>query len=172
MTALQAVIFDRDGVLTAIDRTCLMRQVLARAPLSERALAERWSAWLGGRPLVGADDEDAARLGFLRQLAADLQLDDEARAELLALDYASCVRAYPEARAALLATRRRSRRVRRHTTAESSQSHPHRGRRDPLAGSARGLACSLWTVSTARTALRARRLRRRPVARGRPARPD
>lgn len=106
MTPL-AVVFDRDGVLTTTDHARFARDVLARIPLPEVELARRWRAWLGGRALRDAPDEAVAIEGFLRALANELGLDRGRQRALASIDYTGCVRAFGDARGALVETRRR-----------------------------------------------------------------
>ncbi|MEM6993347.1 MAG: hypothetical protein AAF721_22735, partial [Myxococcota bacterium] len=94
-------------MLLTTDRRRFRRDVLARFPLSEADVAQRWQAWLSGRVLATWEDEQVAIAGFVDDVADELQLRGEARTELLQLDYRSCIRGFPDAHAALGAVRRR-----------------------------------------------------------------
>jgi putative hydrolase of the HAD superfamily len=105
------VVLDRDGVLTTLDRTRLVRDVLSRVPLSEAEITTRWRARLDGRTLRDARDEEAAIAEFLEGLADELEFGADERRALSRLDYLGCVRGFDDAREALLAARRRGLRV-------------------------------------------------------------
>ncbi len=98
---IRAAVFDRDGVLLTTDRRRFARDVLARFPLPQAEVAQRWRAWLAGRALASGADEQEAIAGFVGALADELGLRGEARAKLLALDYRTCIRGFPDARPAL-----------------------------------------------------------------------
>lgn len=106
-----AAIFDRDGVLAAMDSAALMRDVVGRLPLPPAEIARRWHAWNRRKPLVGSSNEQAAIRAFLRSIAEELGMDGAARERLEALDYAAHVRAFPDAEPALRAARERGIRI-------------------------------------------------------------
>lgn len=112
MTSLQAAIFDRDGVLTYFDQEAAMAYFRRLVPIGIPELAQRWQAW--GQQ-VGFPASVEAEVGFWRgyweQLCNDLGLDATVQAELQAFDYTSVVRAYPDARSALLQVREHGLRV-------------------------------------------------------------
>lgn len=106
MESFDAVIFDRDGVLTYFAEDEIQAFFAARLPISVEALVGRWQAW-GTR--VGfprsTDEEDVFFRGFWNNLADQLQLAPEVRTELLTLSYTRFIRAYADAHPALVAAR-------------------------------------------------------------------
>jgi putative hydrolase of the HAD superfamily len=101
----RAVIFDRDGVLTHFDLP-MLKQVLGRlVPLPLDAIAMRWQRWCErGGPRTESEEASFFR-GFWDSVADEVGLADPLREELHAFDYTRAVRAFPEARATLLAAR-------------------------------------------------------------------
>lgn len=106
--SIEAVVFDRDGVLVEIDQARFAAEVLQRVPLDRAELEQHWRCFLGRRVVTDAANETRVMAAFLASLAAELGLDAGALADL---DYASAVRAFPEAREALVAARRAGVRV-------------------------------------------------------------
>jgi putative hydrolase of the HAD superfamily len=109
---LRGVIFDRDGVLTHFDYAIGI-ELFRGVPefRLEDALA-RWERWY--RAAEPARDEEAERrvlVGFLAQLCDEWGVDPIVRDRILAFDYLRMIRAYPDARRALLAARKRGLRV-------------------------------------------------------------
>ena len=72
---IQAVIFDRDGVLTYFDTRVVMTSLLSILPLSVEELTERWWAWEHEHG-VPTDAEEEARMFtlFWERLADELSL--------------------------------------------------------------------------------------------------
>lgn len=105
-TRLQAAIFDRDGVLTYFDLATAMAYFQPLVPLGFDDLIQRWEAW---GHAVGFPSSVEAEVVFWRgywdQLCADLGLAPSVRAELRSFDYTTVIRAYPDARQALLYAR-------------------------------------------------------------------
>ena len=110
--ALQAAIFDRDGVLTYFDQEAAMTYFRRLMPIDIPELARRWRQW--GLKVGFPSSVEAEVIfwqGYWEQLCTDLGLDDAIRAELQAFDYTSVVRAYPDARPALIHARSRGLRI-------------------------------------------------------------
>ena len=104
--AVQAVIFDRDGVLTDFDLAAAERFFAPRLGLSIWEIFGRWEA-LGrarGFPATVAAEQAFFR-DFWNSLADDLGIADAVRAELHAFDYATCLTVYPDVLPALAAAR-------------------------------------------------------------------
>ena len=101
-----AVIFDRDGVLTYFAEDEIQAFFASRLPISVGTLIGRWQAW-GTR--VGfprsTDEEDAFFRGFWNSLADELQLTSAVRTELLTLSYTQFIHPFADARPALVAAR-------------------------------------------------------------------
>lgn len=110
-SALLGIVLDRDGVLTTMDRARFARDVLSAIPLPEQEIALRWKAWLGGRALSDAGDEEDVIASFLAGLADDLALAEVQRRALLSIDYLACVRGYDDAKPALADARRSGLRI-------------------------------------------------------------
>jgi putative hydrolase of the HAD superfamily len=99
---LQAVILDRDGVLTYFDLKAAAQFFGPRIPLPLTEIFARWEA-LGrqhGFPRSGAE-EQAFFQRLWHGLADEFGLDAATRAELLEFDYTVYVKPFPEVRAAL-----------------------------------------------------------------------
>lgn len=103
---LQAAIFDRDGVLTYFDQEAAMTYFRRLVPIGIPELARRWQQWglQVGFP-ASVEAEVVFWQGYWEQLCTDLGLDATVRTELQAFDYTTVVRAYPDARPALLHAR-------------------------------------------------------------------
>lgn len=105
---IEAVIFDRDGVLTYFDMAPAIAYLepIVQLPIDE--IARRWWQWRD--PATAPTDvveEQALFAGFWDILADDLHLSTEKRDQLYRFDYTTVVRAFPDARPALLAARQR-----------------------------------------------------------------
>jgi len=105
------ILFDHDGVLVAMNRARLVRQVLEIVPILEGDLAARWMGWLGGRALSDTLGEEEAVAAFLDELATTAMLGRAARRRLLTLGLVQCARAFDDAPAALREAKRRGLRV-------------------------------------------------------------
>jgi len=105
-TRLRAAIFDRDGVLTYFDQAAAMAYFQPLVPVGIDDLIRRWEAW---GLAVGFPNSVEAEVVFWRgywdHLCADLDLEPSVRAELRSFDYTTVIRAYPDARPALLYAR-------------------------------------------------------------------
>lgn len=112
MAPVQAVIFDRDGVLTYFDQEAAMAYFRPLVPVGIAELARRWRQW---GLVVGFPSSVEAELlfwqGYWDQLCTDLDLAPDVRAELQSFDYTTVIRAYPDARPALLYARSRGLRI-------------------------------------------------------------
>ncbi len=110
--AIQAVIFDRDGVLTYFDTRVVMTSLLSILPLSVEELTERWWQWEHAHG-VPTDAEEEARMFtlFWERLADELSLPAGQRAKLHQFDYTTVFRAFPDARPAMAAARAHGLRV-------------------------------------------------------------
>lgn len=106
MEPFEAVVFDRDGVLTYFAEDDIYAFFASRLPISVAALARRWEAWGAhvGFPR-SVDAESSFFRGFWNSLADDLQLAPAIRAELLTLNYTRFIRPFADARPALVAAR-------------------------------------------------------------------
>ncbi|HMA37053.1 MAG TPA: HAD-IA family hydrolase [Chloroflexia bacterium] len=103
---IQAVILDRDGVLTDFDLGAALVFFQPLLPLSLDELAQRWQRW-GER--VGFPRDLAAEQGFWQgfwdTLCDDLALSRAVREQLQRFDYTTLVRPFPDVRPALLTAR-------------------------------------------------------------------
>lgn len=107
MTAIQAVIFDRDGVLTQFDMPAAIAYLQPLLGVPPQELAGQWLAWgkEHGFPKTMAEEQSFWR-GFWERVSAYLSLDAQATEALQAFDYTCVVRPYPDARPALETARR------------------------------------------------------------------
>jgi len=105
---VRAVIFDRDGVLTHFDLPRLRAFFGPLVPLPLDEIAVRWQRWctLGACPRTLAE-EAGFWAEFWDRLVHELALAAHVRDRLHAFDYTESVRAFPDARAALLDVRAR-----------------------------------------------------------------
>lgn len=105
-SAIRAVIFDRDGVLTWFDQPSISAYLAARLPLGLGEVVRRWQQYgsAAGFPRTEAE-ETAFFAAFWDAIAQELQLTPAIRAELQALDYTRFVQPFPDARPALEAAR-------------------------------------------------------------------
>lgn len=112
MSKIQAVIFDRDGVLTYFDMRAAMAYFLPLLPISLEELTQRWWAW---RDLQTAPGSVAAEqvlfAGFWNALANALNLTPAQREKLHQFDYTTVVRPFPEVTAMLQAVKLRGLKV-------------------------------------------------------------
>jgi putative hydrolase of the HAD superfamily len=102
----QAVIFDRDGVLTDFDLPRAAQFFTPRVPLSLWEIFARWEAYgqiVGFPNSMEAEQEFFA--DFWSHICTDLGLDDSVRRELQQFDYTTCLTVYPDVRPALTAAR-------------------------------------------------------------------
>jgi len=102
MTKIQAVIFDRDNVLTYFDMPKAMAYFEPLLPISLDELAQRWWQW---RDPAAAPttllEENLLFAGFWNRLGQDLDLSPAQMAQLHRFDYTSVVSAFPDALPAL-----------------------------------------------------------------------
>lgn len=97
MPKIQAVIFDRDGVLTYFDFKAAMAYFKQVLPLSFEELTQRWWAWRDPQAAPSTlSQEQAIFEGFWKRLAEDLQLTPAQQTQLQQFDYTRIVRPYPE----------------------------------------------------------------------------
>jgi HAD superfamily hydrolase (TIGR01509 family) len=104
----EAVILDRDGVLTYFDMAPAIAyfEPLLGMPIEE--LERLWWQWRDpAEAPSNLNEEQLLFGGFWDTLADELALSPEQRARLHQFDYTTVVRAYPDARPALLAARQR-----------------------------------------------------------------
>jgi putative hydrolase of the HAD superfamily len=108
----QAVIFDRDGVLTDFNLCRAAAFFRPLLPLSMHELAVFWQEWgqLAGFPRDLTEEEQFWR-AFWDHLSDELSLSDEVRTRLQAVDYVHFLKAFPESRPALQAARKRGLKV-------------------------------------------------------------
>lgn len=111
-TTFQAIIFDRDGVLTYFDMepAIVYLEAIVQLPIEE--IERRWWQWRD--PVEAPTDlveEQALFNGFWTMLAASLQLSPEQTDQLYRFDYTSVMRAYPDARTAMLEAHRQGLRI-------------------------------------------------------------
>lgn len=109
---IQAVIFDRDGVLTYFDTEALSERLRPLIPISLNELVQEWDAW-GEHATFPASVEEEKRFlhGFWTEVGRSHGLSEIETAELLAIDYTDFVAAYPDAVPALEAVRCGGKRV-------------------------------------------------------------
>lgn len=100
--AIEAVVFDRDGVLTSFDLAEAAAYFAPLVPLSVRELGQAWVAWgrARGFPRSLAAEQSFWR-GFWESIGERLALPPATRERLHAFSYTSVVRAFPDARPAL-----------------------------------------------------------------------
>lgn len=94
---VQAVVFDRDGVLVSTDRARLVRDLTRHVPWDERELGRMWARFVGGRALGAPADEDEVVRAFLRSLADACGAEGGARDAITAFEYAGYVVPYADA---------------------------------------------------------------------------
>ncbi|HNT75162.1 MAG TPA: HAD-IA family hydrolase [Anaerolineae bacterium] len=112
MPKIQAVIFDRDGVLTYFDFKAVMAYFKQVLPISFEELTQRWWAWRDPQSAPStAAQEQAIFEGFWNVLAADLHLTPAQQAQLRQFDYTTIVRPFPEVPQVLQTLKRRGLRV-------------------------------------------------------------
>jgi HAD superfamily hydrolase (TIGR01509 family) len=104
--SIQAVIFDRDGVLLDFDMEAAARFFTPRVPLSLWEISERWEAWGGqvGFPRSVAE-ESAFFAGFWDSICDELALSAAIRNDLQQFDYTTCLMVYPDVLPALQVAR-------------------------------------------------------------------
>lgn len=105
-TPIQAVIFDRDGVLTDFDMVAGERFFGPRVPLSLWDIFLRWET-LG--QTIGFPSSVAEEVHFFRRfwdaISDECGLDAATRQELHDFDYTTCLQVFADARPALMACR-------------------------------------------------------------------
>lgn len=103
--APRAVIFDRDGVLTHFDLPMLRELFSSLIPLPLEAVAARWQRWCERGGPRTPSEETTFWAAFWDGICDELELGGAQRERLHAFDYTRSVRAFPEARATVLAAR-------------------------------------------------------------------
>jgi FMN phosphatase YigB (HAD superfamily) len=96
--AIEAVIFDRDGVLTEFDIDVAEAFLQPKLGISLIELAQRWVHWsdLIGTPKSESEEADLIR-GFWTYISDLIDADDELREELFAFDYLGVIRPFADA---------------------------------------------------------------------------
>ena len=109
---VDAVIFDRDGVLADFRMDAASAFFAGLLPLSLAEISNYWEAWgqKVGFPRTIAEEKDFFQ-GFWQMLCDELALDDLTRRSLMAVDYTDYMVAYPDARPALVLARQQNRQV-------------------------------------------------------------
>ncbi|GIV78605.1 MAG: phosphatase [Litorilinea sp.] len=94
---VEAVILDRDGVLTYFDLEVAAVHLAQLIPMPLHQLAERWFAWGShhGAPQNLAQEQQFFQ-EFWLEICQELGLPEAIRQQLVAFDYTVCVRPYPE----------------------------------------------------------------------------
>lgn len=102
MRPIEALVFDRDGVLTDFDFAPAVAYLHPLIPLGMEELAARWEAWGATQGFPRSLAEEATFFhGYWNAIADEVGASPAVRARLLAFDYTTCMRAYPDARPAL-----------------------------------------------------------------------
>ena len=96
--AIEAVIFDRDGVLTEFDIDTAEVFLQPKLGMSLIELAQRWIQWsdMIGTPKSEAEETDLFR-GFWMYISDRIEANDELREELLAFDYLRMIKPFADA---------------------------------------------------------------------------
>lgn len=105
---IEAIIFDRDGVLTDFDVEAAVAFFDPLLPISVEALSERWLQWgkAVGFPNNPAEEKKFWR-DFWNHLSDELALTSTTRAKLQEVDYTMFLRPFPDAKIALKVARQR-----------------------------------------------------------------
>jgi putative hydrolase of the HAD superfamily len=105
---IRAIIFDRDGVLTSFDMELAVAFFQPLLPIALDELFQRWQQWgkTVGFPRSVAE-EQSFWYGFWNRLSDDLALAATVRSELHRFDYTTIVRPFPDAKPALIESRKR-----------------------------------------------------------------
>ena len=94
---IEAIIFDRDGVLTRFDVDAADQFLQSVVPISSYEIMSRWQAWGEEIGFPRSLDEESRFLsGLWRRVGQELGLTDAQIDELDGLDYTSFMRVYPE----------------------------------------------------------------------------
>jgi len=110
----QAVIFDRDGVLAEFELDRMRLELGALLPFGLYQLGAELRDWAtrgGAAPITDAASERAFWEGFWRHLCEARGLGEDVRRQLERFEPRRALRAFPDARPALEAARRRGYRV-------------------------------------------------------------
>lgn len=101
---MQAVIFDRDGVLLDFDLEAAARFFTPRVPLSLWAISDRWEQWGAqvGFPRSLAEEKSFFE-GFWDNICDEFALSTAIRSDLHRFDYTTCLWVYPDVVPALQA---------------------------------------------------------------------
>jgi putative hydrolase of the HAD superfamily len=105
---IEAVIFDHDGVLNAIDYHAAQAFFGTLLPISLRDLGRVWEQWLGEQRM---DQDEGLWPRFCAYLSDEFDLPVASRRSLQEFNYLTLFRAFPDARPALIEVRRRGLRV-------------------------------------------------------------
>jgi len=109
---IRGVIFDRDGVLTYFDYSSALELFRGVPQFSLEEAFARWTAWCSAaEPARDEDSERRLFAGFFSELSREWNLGRDVRDRFLAFDYLGMIRAFPDARRALEAARKRGLRV-------------------------------------------------------------
>ncbi len=104
----EAIILDRDGVLTYFDMAPAIAYFEPLLGMPIEALERLWWQWRDpAEAPTTLNEEQLLFGGFWDSLADELALSAEQRERLYQFDYTTVVRAYPDARLALLAAHQR-----------------------------------------------------------------
>jgi putative hydrolase of the HAD superfamily len=109
---VEAVIFDRDGVLTDFDLGLVSRFFAPLLPVSLAELATCWQEWgqRTGFPRSLAEEE-RFWFAFWENLSDRFALSQQVRSRLQAVNYADFIKPFPDARPAMQAARSRGMKI-------------------------------------------------------------
>lgn len=97
---IQAILFDRDGVLVDMDWKGINRALVSKLPFPPNELENRWKVWVQTFPPTDAEAERNTIRAFVHALSDEVT-DAAAREALRAFDYTQFVTIFPETSAAL-----------------------------------------------------------------------
>jgi HAD superfamily hydrolase (TIGR01509 family) len=103
---IEAIIFDRDGVLTYFDTFAVEQRIAPLLPFSIYELVSRWQTWGNEYGFPGTlEEEDEFFQSFWGHIGAEFELSSSVQESLYSIDYTDFVIAYPDAKAALMTAR-------------------------------------------------------------------
>ena len=106
---IEAIIFDRDGVLTRFDVDAADQFLQSVASISSYEIMSRWQAWGDEVGFPRSVDEESRFLsGFWKRVGQELGLTHAQINELNDLDYTSFMRVYPEVERMLIYLRNKA----------------------------------------------------------------
>jgi FMN phosphatase YigB (HAD superfamily) len=109
---IQAVIFDRDGVLLDFDLEAAARFFDPRVPLSMWEIFGQWHVWGEQKGFPRSlEEEHTFFVGFWDHLCDELGLSAQTRSDLHDFDYTTCFSVYPDVVPALMAAKAANLRV-------------------------------------------------------------